>query len=419
MGSRILRAGVLLGVACGIGCSSSTPPAPVDLTGTFNATSAGSIQSIAFTDSSRYMLQRSDPCADTGPGECFETGKYVVSAANDSISLTSDDTAQTIVLALHVLDSADETTASFHPLGLTGDSDAGLTTGSDAGLVACGTTSLVSSTPHATARSFTAGTQSFKSDPLSMPPDVVKFENAGQWGNHHLEWHTERQWNLLAASDLAWAQKQGWKMAAIQEGVAGNGFEFLMMHHAMLTILRAKFPCDTSLFAGWSTPPTNPTDPNNPLPNHGMDAFDPQMIKAIQALTNPTSLATDDDFGLYVETKLRPTPSNPQASSSDPTTGLHNYVHNRFSDSKSLIDMGDPSKNLANQVFWRLHGWIDATWMQFRQSKNLSNSDPAFVAALQNAENFFGMTMKTGGGDSSEAPPPEHLVKFFESNFGQ
>ncbi len=258
-------------------------------------------------------------------------------------------------------------------------------------------------------------------NPLAMPSAIVSFEQAGHWGTHHLEWHTERQWDLMDASDLAWAKKQGWKRADIQEGAPGNGFEFLVMHRAMLTILRAKFPTDVALFAGWTAPPTNPTDKDNTLPDGDKTAFDAEMLKSLDTIANHIDTFTsDDDFGLYVETNLRPVAGNPQATSSDPTTGLHNYIHNRFSDSSSSIDMGDPSKNLGNKIFWRLHGWIDARWSAVRAQNNLSDSDPAFQAALKNAENMFAMTMGGTEGATASDDPPASLGQFFEqeNNWG-
>jgi hypothetical protein len=257
-------------------------------------------------------------------------------------------------------------------------------------------------------------------DPFKMPTAIVSYENAGHWGSTHLAWHTERQWDLLDKSDLAWAKKQGWKRADIQEGQAGNGFEFLVMHRAMLTILRAKFPSDVDLFVGWTTPPTDPNDSSSPIPSDSPEpgAFDPNMLTALQTIDNNiTQFTTDDDFGLYVETNLRPVASNPAATSSDPTTGVHNYIHNRFSDSNSPIDMGDPSKNLGNKIFWRLHGWIDARWSVVRANNGLSDSDPTFQAALKNAEDMYTEGMNMGGnlGATANSTPPTSLSQFFEN----
>jgi hypothetical protein len=203
------------------------------------------------------------------------------------------------------------------------------------------------------------------------------------WGIHHLEWHASRQWDTLSPDLRAWAQQRGWQRAAPQEGAAGNGFQFLLMHRAMLETLREQFPKDTALFEGWTTPPTEPDDANDPVPAGQPHPFDPSMLQAIHKLqTDPGSFADDDSLGLYIQTSRRPTPTNPFAGSSDPTTGIHNYIHVRFSDPNSPVNIGDPSVNLENARFWRLHGWIDQRWTAFRQAKGLSDNDPAFRHAL-------------------------------------
>jgi hypothetical protein len=212
-------------------------------------------------------------------------------------------------------------------------------------------------------------------DPLAMPKPLVTFLRTQSWGSHHLEWHTVRQWDRLQPSDQAYAKRQGWSRADVMEGAKGNGLEFLAMHRSMIRLLTAKFPEDAALFTGWTQPPTANGD--NADPATDTDKFDPTKIPAIDKLQNHLAdFKTDDELGLYIETTLRPTMANPNARAADKTTGLHNYLHYRFQDEKSKINMGDPSVNLQNKRFWRLHGWIESRWTAFRKLKNLSENDP-------------------------------------------
>ena len=222
-----------------------------------------------------------------------------------------------------------------------------------------------------------------------MPSDVIAWMDARNWGSHHLEWHTVRQWGLLDAAGRAWATSQGWTPASRQEGAAGNGLDFLLMHRAMIELLREAFPSHAALFVGWSQPPTDPNSRSDPMPaNPSSRTFSSDMRLAVRKLHSSVDLATfdsNDMFGLFVETQRRPTSANPRASSTDATAGIHNYLHNRFSDPSSDINLGRIETNLANARFWRLHGWIDARWTAFRRAKGLSDTDAAYVAAL-NAE---------------------------------
>jgi hypothetical protein len=229
---------------------------------------------------------------------------------------------------------------------------------------------------------------------------MVDWIQQHSWGLHHVEWHTSRQWDTLTAAQQQWALQQGWQRAPRQEGGAGNGFDFLLMHRAMLQVLREQFPEQAALLAGWQTVPTDPDDATDPVPAGNPRDLDPNMLQAITRLQNQAdSFDSDDACGLYIQTQRRPVPGDPFATSTDPTTGLHNYLHNRFSDSNSPINMGDPLVNLSNSQFWRLHGWIDARWSAFRRAKGLSDDDPAFVQQLNDEKQHLMGPM-----------PPMHLT---------
>ncbi|HEY8079764.1 MAG TPA: hypothetical protein VIF62_36790, partial [Labilithrix sp.] len=101
-------------------------------------------------------------------------------------------------------------------------------------------------------------------DPLAMPKPVLTFLRDNGWGNHHLEWHTVRNWDRLGPSDQSWAKKQGWARADVQEGATSNGLEFLAMHRVMIRTLIAKNPSSADLFNGWTSPPTSCSDKNDP-----------------------------------------------------------------------------------------------------------------------------------------------------------
>ncbi|HJZ84985.1 MAG TPA: hypothetical protein VKN99_07415 [Polyangia bacterium] len=243
------------------------------------------------------------------------------------------------------------------------------------------------------------------SSALIMPAAIVAWQRARSWGSKHLEWHTERRWDLLDASNREWAQGKGWSRANLQEGAPGNGLEFLAMHRGMMMMLRDQFPSQAALFAGWKTAPTDPRDRNDPLPHKATTPFDDNMLQAIDRIDNQIdSFESDDDFGLFVQTAMRPTASNPKHRSDDPSAGIHNYLHVRFSDSSSPINVGDPTVNLENKRFWRLHGWIDARWSALRAARGESADEPAYKDALDQA--MQGMDEVTR---SAAAGPPDDV----------
>lgn len=232
-------------------------------------------------------------------------------------------------------------------------------------------------------------------DPNAMPDDVIAYLNTHHWSPMHLDFHVARMWDVLDADTQTWAADQGISRWKLQEGQATTGLEFLAMHRLMLDELRAQFPEHAALFAGWETPPTDPRDPDNALPGGKTDAFDPAMVTAIDRITNaPDGFRTDDQFALFLQTTRRPTRTNPNRRTSDRSAGIHNYLHNRWTDETSPINIGDPSVNLQNQMFWRLHGWVDARWTAYRQAKGLDDAtDTVYQQALADSQAWMDEAM--------------------------
>ncbi|NBV47296.1 MAG: hypothetical protein EBR86_17085 [Planctomycetia bacterium] len=225
-----------------------------------------------------------------------------------------------------------------------------------------------------------------------MPAAMISWMNARNWGWHHLEWHTVRQWDRLSPSDQRWATSQGWKRAARQEGEPGNGLEFLVMHRAMLELVRERFPTASALLAGWGQVPLDPDDAQDPVPPGNPRPFSPTMKRDVDRVHDDAflrTLADDDAFGRLVQ------------------SGVHNYLHNRFSVAGDPYDLGDPQVNLGNQRFWRLHGWLDGRWSAYRAAQGLPAEDATLRAAIDAEKAHLGMHhmhgMVAAGGRAARA----------------
>lgn len=218
---------------------------------------------------------------------------------------------------------------------------------------------------------------------VAMPQEMIDWMRQRNWGEHHLQWHVERNWGLLPADAQAQFAARGWKRYQVQEGEESNGVEFLAMHRAMIGKLISVFPQHKALFAGWSEPPTDPADAADPLPGGVTTPFPAERLATLARVRQQlTSFDGEDEFGRYLETQLRPFPNQPRRRSADPATGIHNFLHNRFSDEGSAIDMGDPAVNIENQRFWKLHGWIDVVWTNYRRAVGLSDTDSRYLQML-------------------------------------
>jgi hypothetical protein len=230
----------------------------------------------------------------------------------------------------------------------------------------------------------------------ALPPDVVAWQDARGWSEHHARWHAQRRWNLLHAPARDWAARRGWSAAARPEGSAGSGKEFLLMHRAMLQLLRESFPDRAALFAGWTSPPAR--------------LLDARMTAAVRRLTEDLdSFPSEDAFGRYLETDLRPRPGAPGALDRDPSAGVHARLHEALADPSSPVDAGDPTVNFRNAAFWALHGWIDARWEAYRRLRGLDDDAASYRADLAAARAH----MSHEGAPALEGPVPEEISKGF------
>jgi hypothetical protein len=200
---------------------------------------------------------------------------------------------------------------------------------------------------------------------VKMPAGMIAWMQGVRWGAHHDEWHYTRRWDYwpyLAANHpdpaarqeiapmVEYAKAQGWQRAALQEGEPRSGFEFLIMHRAMLHLLLQHFPQAQHSLRGWNTPPRDPADAEDPVNNSA--PFDPGKAAGVDIIQAGAAHFQDDDaFGLFLETNIRPMPDDPAHRDPDARLGLHNYLHNRWTDATSDVNLGDPKVNIFNRRF--------------------------------------------------------------------
>lgn len=217
--------------------------------------------------------------------------------------------------------------------------------------------------------------------PNSMPLQLREFMRKQHFGYFHDKWHTTHSWDnriLTRPGVRVRALCSGWERFPRQMGQPGSGLDFLAMHRLMLDMMRKNFPDQQHLLAGWDDVPTDPKDPNNPLPLGRNIPFGPLQLNNLDRLKNDLgSFESDDQVGLFLWTSL----SNPAIE----VGSIHLYLHVRWADFLSDVNLANEVVNFENIYFWRLHGWIDRVWSDFRNLKGLSEEDPAYQAAIQQA----------------------------------
>jgi len=215
-----------------------------------------------------------------------------------------------------------------------------------------------------------------------VPKPVYDYLNKFGWGTYHIMFHMSRHWYTMGDQGQRWLTSQGERAADLQEGDPSNGVEFLTMHRAMIEHLREKFgkvpvtndPEGRKTFGdvlnGWTTD-------DQVIAGLTRQRGDVARFKAgLSTANNFKAFASEDDFGQYLQTSMKLSGQvDPQNSAirfyardPRPGAGVHNWLHGQFQDAQSPIDVGDPSTNLANIMFWRIHGWIEAKWQQYEKT---------------------------------------------------
>jgi hypothetical protein len=217
--------------------------------------------------------------------------------------------------------------------------------------------------------------------PFIVPKNVHNYLEKYQWGDYHIDFHMTRRWFILGDSGRAWLKHVGEASADVQEGDPGNGLEFLTMHRAMIQHLTERWGTEpvtnsednvttfADVLKGWSTDDAVIAH----LTKVGGDVH--HFKVALTKINNFASFATEDEFGLFLQTTLRltgqvdPNDTAKRFYNNDTrvSAGIHNWLHGQFQDGASPIDVGNPQTNLSNQRFWAIHGWIEAKWEAFEK----------------------------------------------------
>lgn len=214
-----------------------------------------------------------------------------------------------------------------------------------------------------------------------VPQEVHEYLQDYQWGTYHLIFHMSRRWFIAGQRTRDWLDSQHEQFADLQEGDPGSGLEFLAMHRAMIEHLRDKFgatelPSSIQDGAGFDTMGDVLTGWNTDekmiemIESKGGDV---EAFRTSAAAVRAAFDKSEDEFGLFLQTTLRlsrmvdDNNTEKRFYDQDETggAGIHNSLHGTFSEYGSPIDVGDPGTNLSNQLFWGIHGWVEARWTEY------------------------------------------------------
>ena len=234
------------------------------------------------------------------------------------------------------------------------------------------------------------GNMSYSIVDTTVQPQVLTWMNTHRWEEAHVEWHAIRN----CAASLGGGSASKVNICSYTSLVPtdqqcqddGDGYQFLLFHRHMIQALKQLWPNHTEQFTGFSKFPASAAD----VPKEWQSAWTDWSADALAAgqigdnIKDPANLARFPDegvLGFWLQCNVGQKLAMP--TNNMPFVGLHFLLHAKWvRNGNTAHGVNNTSANIDNYMFWKLHGWIDKVWQDYRDAKGLSNNDPKYKADM-------------------------------------
>jgi hypothetical protein len=224
---------------------------------------------------------------------------------------------------------------------------------------------------------------------LILQPEILDWFHAHNWEDVHVEWHAIRTCNTSAKGTGTLIDICQYKQLIPTDqncATGGDGYQFLLAHRHMITILKELWPKHAGDFAGFDHFPQSAAD----VPEQWQSAWKPWSSTTLQNgligdnIDKPENLAKFPDEGtLGFWLQCLAGQALPNRSDAIASGGIHFDLHGQWVRSNnSTHALNNGNANVDNYMFYKIHGWIDGVWAKYRKAKGLSDDDPKFKADL-------------------------------------
>lgn len=217
----------------------------------------------------------------------------------------------------------------------------------------------------------------------TVHPTVYEYMYANGWQDAHVLWHNVRACggfgetprpDLPNACQDAFFQAEETTCSGHQDGL-----EFLAGHRLMLEQLKELWPEHTEQFSGWDQFPSRNDYPEVLRP-YFRDWNNNQLASAdmgdnIDSYLN--RFATEGELGTWLQCGGAP------GSTGFNFNNLHIDLHSNGSPGMGVEhSVNNNNQNLDAYLFWKLHGWIDNVWENYRKAKGKTRDDEDYKAEM-------------------------------------
>jgi hypothetical protein len=220
----------------------------------------------------------------------------------------------------------------------------------------------------------------------TVQPQVLTWMNTHRWEEAHVEWHAIRN----CAASLGGGSASKVNICSYTNLVPtdqqcqtdGDGYQFLLFHRHMMQALKQLWPKHAEQFTGFPKFPQSAAD----VPPEWQSAWTDWSADALaagkigDAIKDPANLArfpNEGVLGFWLQCNVGQKLAMP--ANNMPFVGLHFLLHAKWvRNGNTTHGVNNTNANIDNYMFWKLHGWIDKVWQDYRDAKGLSNDDQKY-----------------------------------------
>ncbi len=225
---------------------------------------------------------------------------------------------------------------------------------------------------------------------LSVDPAVYNYMYDNGWQDAHVLWHQARTcggFGSFPINGLPSACDFTDNLPA-QNDCQGdiNGVDFFSGHRIMMYQLRELWPDHSEQFTGWDTFPKTAQDYPPELRPY-FKGWSAEILEAADIGDNIANhldmFPTEGALGTWMSCAIMP--NIPGGGFQDFSTqrNLHFALHaNGVPSRNQKHAVNNNNNNIDAYLFWKLHGWVDTVWENYRIAKGKTQNDADYKAEM-------------------------------------
>lgn len=240
------------------------------------------------------------------------------------------------------------------------------------------------------------GEEEYGQADVSVDPVVYNYMYDNGWQDAHVLWHQARTCGGFGGAAGINGLPSACNFTELlpeQNDCEGdiNGVDFFSGHRLMMEQLKELWPDHAEQFTGWDSFPRDPEDYPEELRPY-FRGWSNEILEAAEIADNIANnldmFPTEGALGTWMSCAIMPGSGgggfgfgNGPDFSID--RNLHFGLHNNGVPTRNQKHaVNNNNNNIDAYLFWKLHGWIDKVWEEYRTAKGKTRADEDYKAEM-------------------------------------